>query len=834
MKRTTGLLAILFLGISILTNSAIAQSRQRLSMDLGWKFKLGDFPDAKKAGYNDHNWRTLNLPHDWGIEGTFKKDAPGGGSAGYLPSGIGWYRKHFTVPERLLNREVKILFDGVYMNSDVWINGHHLGNHPYGYTPFYYNLTPFLKKGENVIAVRVDNSRQPNTRWYSGSGIYRNVWMITTDSLHIAHYGVYVTTPVATADSGVVRIQTTISNDLAGAQKGTLTSVLLDANNKVVARASKDFLVNGGKTTKIAVQVPVDKPHLWSLQTPYLYTLRSTIVRNGEKVDEMVTPFGIRRIRYDTNRGFFLNGKHIKMKGVCLHQGGGVVGAAVPAGVWERRLKELKEMGVNAVRTAHNPPAPEFLDLCDRLGLLVMDEAFDTWTVGKRKYGYQKYFDEWGTRDLAAMILRDRNHPSIVLWSVGNEIPEQSMNKGAAIARKLVDICHRLDPTRPVTSACDKIADDSNPTKPAFMKQLDIVGYNYADRWHKRRELFYAPDKIAFPNRKMIGTEAVSIHGIRGYYSLGRDPNEVHPNYNFNMIRSEQLWKFIDTHDYVIGYFIWTGIDYLGESFWPNVNASSGALDLCGFKKDAFYFYQSLWTDKPVLHLFPHWNWSRRLSGEGQIIPVLAYTNCDTVSLYLNGKFYGEKRISFPRQGTSGGWNHYDRPRVLPTTGDLHLEWDVPYEPGVLKAVGKKDGKTIIEEVRTTGAPAAIRLSVDKSRIVANGRDVTHIKVEIVDKAGNVVPTADNLITFDLKGPARIIGVGNGNPRDHESHKASRQKAFNGLCLAILQSTRSIDRPGTIHIQAHSEGLKGAVAVVHTTPDPDKAYYWEDVYGTDD
>lgn len=322
----------------------------------------------------------------------------------------------------------------------------------------------------------------------------------------------------------------------------------------------------------------------------------------------------------------------------------------------------------------------------------------------------------------------------------------------------------------------------------------------------------------------MIGTESVSIYGIRGYYSLGKNSTEVHPNYNFNMIRSEQLWKFVATHDYVIGDFIWTGIDYQGESFWPGVDASSGALDLCGFKKDAFYFYQSQFTDKPVLHLFPHWNWTGR---KGQIIPVLAYTNCDTVSLYLNGKFYGEKRLAFPRQGTSGGWNSYAKPRVLPTTADLHLEWDVPYEPGVLKAVGKKDGKTIIDEVKTTDAPASIHLSVDHNSITANGRDVSHIKVEIVDKDGNVVPTADNLVTFDLQGAGKIIGVGNGNPFDHGPHKASQRKAFNGLCLAIIQSSR---KAGTIRINARSDGLEGATVEIKTTPDHDRPYYWEGVY----
>ncbi|HKI44968.1 MAG TPA: glycoside hydrolase family 2 TIM barrel-domain containing protein, partial [Balneolales bacterium] len=503
MAKKIFLFTIVLFGAFLITNQASAQSRQRLSMDLGWKFKLGDPHGAEKTSYNDRNWRKLDLPHDWSIEGKYSKDAPGGGSFGYLPAGIGWYRKQFVIPGKLLNEEVKIRFDGVYRDSDVWINGHHLGNHPYGYTPFVYDLNPFLKKGKNIIAVRVNNSEQPNTRWYSGSGIYRNVWMIITGHLHIARYGVYVTTPIAKADSGLVNVQTKIRNDYPDVQKARLTSFLLDAQGREVAKVTKDFEVNGKASITLTQQMKVNNPHLWSLESPYLYSIRTIISVGNKELDKKETPFGIREIRYYTNKGFYLDGEHVKMKGVCLHENGGAVGAAVPPGVWERRLKELKKMGVNAIRTAHNPPAPAFLNLCDRLGLLVMDESFDIWTVGKRKYGYQQYFDKWATIDLSTMLLRDRDHPSVVLWSIGNEIPEQSMDKGAAIAKKLVDICHRLDPTRPVTSACDKIADDSNPTKLAFLKQLDIVGYNYVDRWHRRRELFYTPDKIKFPNRQM-------------------------------------------------------------------------------------------------------------------------------------------------------------------------------------------------------------------------------------------------------------------------------------------------------------------------------------------
>jgi beta-galactosidase len=806
------------------TSQVWSQDRQQLNMDLNWRFSPGDPAHVEGVNYNDHDWRILDLPHDWSIEGAFKKNNPGAGNDAYLPTGIGWYRKVFEVPASVLHKQVHILFEGIYMNSDVWINGHHLGHHPYGYTPIYYNIQPYLQRGRNVIAVRVDNSLQPNTRWYSGSGIYRNVWMIITGDLHVAYRGIDVTTPVASKDSGLVHVVTTISNDFSHGQSGSVESVLLDANSQPVAHTATMFAVLSKSDAEVVNQIFVDHPHLWSADSPYLYTLQTIVRQDNKIVDEKNTMIGIRRIRFDATNGFLLNGVRVKMKGVCLHQNGGVVGSAVPIGVWQRRLRILKSMGVNAIRTAHNPPDPQFLGLCDRMGFLVMDEAFDCWSGGKRKYDYHLYFDKWYKQDLTAMLLRDRNHPSIVIWSVGNEIPLQSDTLGYQILKKLVGICHHLDPTRPVTSACDKIADDQHPTLLPFLKLLDVVGYNYVDRWHKRRELYYSPDKIKYPNRKMIGTEDVSIYGVRGLYSLGRDSSKVDPNYNFNMIRPEQLWKFIAVHNYVIGNFIWTGIDYLGESFWPGTQAASGALDICGFKKDAYYFYKSQYTDQPVLHLFPHWNWPGR---EGQIIPVLAYTNCDTVSLYVNGKDYGEKRLAFPREGTSGGWNRYAKPPARPTTADLHLEWDVPYEPGMLVAVGRKNGDIITDTLRTVGKAVAIRLHIDHDTISANNRDVVHITCELIDKDGHINPVADNLIHFTIKGAGKIIGVGSGNPFDHESHKGNVHKAFNGLCLAIIQATR---KPGDITVEASADGLGSATADIKSIPDPNTKYYWEDVY----
>jgi beta-galactosidase len=788
-------------------------------MDFGWRFFLGDSPQAADSQFNDSDWRSVNVPHDWSIEGPFDQSAPVGFNGGYLPTGVGWYRKHFTLPESVQDRHIWIEFDGVYMNSEVWINGHYLGKYPNGYMGFSYDLTSHLRDGENLLSVRVDNSQQPNTRWYSGSGIYRDVWLVIAHRIHIQKWGVTVTTPHVAKDSAAVSVKVKMENFVpADVSEVTLRNTLIDSDGLEVAEMANKVEFFQGKPVEVVQLLAVQRPILWSIETPVLYTLRSVVLHDEQPVDEVLTEVGIREIRYEAQRGFFLNGRPVKMNGVNLHHDGGAVGAAVPERVWQRRLGMLKEMGCNAIRTAHNPPAPEFLQLCDRLGFLVMDEAFDEWRVGKREHAYNKYFDEWGKHDLAAMIRRDRNHPSVVLWSIGNEIREQPKAGGHLLLKELTELCQQEDPTRPTTVGCDNIAADDNPATMEFLDGLDIVGYNYVDRWHERRELYYSVDKLAHPGWLMIGTESVSNRGDRGGYSLGDDPNTVKPDYNFRMIRAEQLWKFVSSRDYVIGDFMWTGIDYLGESFWPSVNSGAGVLDLCGFPKDGFYFYQSQWTDEPMLHLFPHWSWPGR---EGQVIPVLCYTNCDAVELYLNGKSFGEKRLEFPRQGNSGSWNGYDRPQVFPTTADLHLAWDVPYTPGTLKAVGKRNGEIVLtQSLTTTGAPASIRLKADRKTILADHRDVVHLVVEIIDADGNIVPTADNRVFFKVDGPGRLIGVSNGNRRDHDFFRSDNRRAYNGLCLAILQS---MDEAGELRVAVISDGLQGDSAVVVVT-EPERKY----------
>jgi beta-galactosidase len=811
--RMIGSATVFALAMASLTLSArpAAAQRQRLSMDPGWRFTLGDPAGAQQPGFDDHAWRRLDLPHDWSIEGTPDEHAPSGGRGGYFPTGLGWYRKAFRMPAGSAGRMATLEFDGVYMNSDVWINGFHLGKRPYGYSSFAYDITAHLVPGANVVAVRVDNSLQPNSRWYTGSGIYRHVWLTLTSPVHVGHWGVYVTTPRVDSSSADVVIRTRVENDRAAVARTVLRSTVLDASGREVAHADTPISVDGGGGSEVEQRIVVPSPQLWLVERPTMYSLRTELL-TARPADRLVSPFGIRTIVYDKDRGFLLNGRQVKMRGVNLHHDGGAVGAAVPERIWQHRLELLKAMGVNAIRTSHNPPAPEFLDMCDRLGFLVMAEAFDEWTFGKVPEGYHKYFGEWSERDVTDFVHRDRNHPSIVLWSAGNEIGEQSSPDGAQVLGRLVDIFHREDPTRPVTTGNDNIVADGHPATLAFLEAEDIVGYNYVDRWHERRELFAEEDRHDHPDWKMIGTESGSIfQSFDERYSLGPDSAVVRPNYTSGMVQAERLWKWVTLHDYFAGDFMWTGVDYLGESTWPFKGFASGALDIIGTPKDAYYLYQSLWTDRPVLHLFPHWNWPGR---EGQVIPVVAYTNCNSVELFLNGRSLGEKRIEFPAQGTSGGWNSYALPVVRATTNDLHVSWDVPYEPGELRALGRRrNGEgACVASVRTAGPPAAIRLSVDRDTVTAAPGDVALVTFEIVDSAGTIVPTAGNVVTIGVTGGS-IVALDNADEQDHDPYQTDHRHAFNGRGLAILRATQ----PGVLRVTASADGLRSAsvsVAVV--------------------
>ena len=781
---------------------------RRSSFDKQWKFFKGDNEGAESPDFEDGSWRTLDLPHDWSIEGPFSQDAPAGGTGAYLPTGIGWYRKQFTLPAATRGKRIVLQFDGVYQRSEVWINGTSLGMRPYGFITFSYDLTSHLKPAGklNQIAVRVDNSLQPNCRWYTGSGIYRHTWLIVTDPIHIAQWGTFITTPSISPESASVEVTTRVVNQSDHEAACDLATEILNQKGIVVQQGSSTMSVQPGGEVTFVQRLQVASPALWSVSTPDLYSVRSTLRSREEQLDQEINAFGIREIKFDADRGFLLNGERVKMNGVCVHGDCGSVGTAVPERVWERRLQLLQKMGCNAIRLSHNPPAPELLDLLDRMGFLVMDEAFDEWKQPKLQtplYGYHKYFDEWSARDMSAMIERDRNHPSIVIWSAGNEMPDQSDPHGPETLQALLDIIRSKDPTRLVTAACDQIAAEPKAALPEFLEKLDVVGYNYVDRWRDRREKFYSIDRNAYPNRRFIGTETSSIFGSRGTYALQEPDDAFFGRASNTAIEVEQLQKFIQTYDYVSGDFIWTGIDYLGESLWPSKIGSSGALDTCGFPKDAYYFYQSRWTAEPVLHLSPHWNWAGK---EGKVITVTCYTNCDTVELFLNGERLGVKGYAFPRPGMVGTYGNYPpRAKALQTTADLHLSWDVPFKAGTLRAEGVKDGKVIrTVELHTTGSPAKLGLAVDRPRISSRPGDVAHVTVQVLDAEGRVVPTAGDEINFALQGPGRILGVDNGRPDSHESYQGPGRRAFNGLALVIVQSTGS---GATLTLSASSPAL---------------------------
>jgi beta-galactosidase len=781
-----------------------AQEHSRSLFNEGWRFYLTDstnkIDDYKNVNYNDAGWRQLNLPHDWSIEGEFKKENPATPEGGALPGGIGWYRKTFTLSRAQTNKKFFIDFDGVYRCSDVWINGHHLGFRPSGYISFRYDITPYLNPGnsKNVIAVKVDNSRQPNSRWYSGSGIYRNVWLVTTDKIAVDHWGTFVTTPTATIRQALVSIKTRVRNYGAAATVNLQTNIL-DASGKVVATQSSSNLSLKDSATENEQQLKIASPTLWSIDKPYVYKAVTRVIQNGKTLDEYQTTFGIRYFNFDVDKGFSLNGKHIKINGVCNHHDLGALGAAINVRALERQLELLRGMGVNAIRTSHNPPAPELLDLCDKMGFLVMDEAFDMWKRSKTKYDYSNYWDEWHKQDLQDQILRDRNHPCVIIWSIGNEIGEQRSPAGTTIARELASIVHSLDTTRPISTA------NNNPDTGNYIIKsgaLDLVGYNY----HHND---YAGFHSRYPGKKFIATETVSSLATRGFYQMPSDSIRRWPGRGVvngqrvtdpmnadNTVSAydnvsapwgstqEETWKVIKKYEFLSGQFIWTGFDYLGEPTpysWPSRSSYFGIIDLAGFPKDTYYMYQSEWTNKTVLHLFPHWNWK-----QGDTVDIWAYyNNADEVELFLNNKSLGVRR----KQGD-----------------DLHVMWRVNFVPGTLKAVSRKNGKEVLtKEIHTAGAPAKIQLTADRSKIKADGKDLSFITAKVLDKDGNVVPDAENLIQFKVDGDAFIASVDNGNPVSHEPFKANYRNAFHGLALAILQAKQ---KAGKVIFTATSEGLQ--------------------------
>ena len=775
------------------------EPRTRISFNKEWKFFLGDEPGAKSPAYTDSKWRKLTLPHDWSIEGKFDEKNPAKPEGGGLPTGIGWYRKEFNAPANFANRLITIEFDGVYKNSEVWINGKYLGKRPYGYSSFVYEISKYLKPGKNLIAVKVDNAAQPDSRWYSGSGIYRNVWLTSSAKVSVAKWGTFVTADQA----GKVQIETQIQNKTLKPQSAVLVHTIYDASGKLVLKTKPASVKIDTSGKMITSEDQIKNPMLWSVTNPKQYKLVTQILQNSKLVDAYETKFGVRSFQFDSEKGFSLNGKSMKILGVCLHHDLGALGAAVNVRAMERQLEIMKAMGVNAIRTAHNPPAPEFLDLCDQMGFLVMDEAFDMWAKKKTKNDYHLNFAEWHKRDLEDMVVRDRNHPSIILWSIGNEIREQFDSTGIAITKELVSMVKNLDKTRPVISALTETDSTKNFIYQA--KALDIYGLNYN---HKK----YKDFPKNYPGVKFLATETTSALQTRGFYdtadTIRRWPKDGKTKFMegnkewsasaYDNVSAywgsthEETWKEAKKYDHVSGLFVWTGFDYLGEPLpypWPARSSYFGIVDLAGFPKDAYYMYQSEWTDQPVLHILPHWNWE-----QGKSVEVWAYyNNADEVELYLNGKSLGKKSKQ---------------------NDDLHVLWKVNFESGTLKAISSKKGKDVLTtEVKTAGAPAKIELVADRSKIKADGKDLSFITVRVLDAAGNVVPNADNLVDFKVEGNGFIAGVDNGFQANLEPFKANYRKAFHGLCLAILQSTEKV---GMIKLTASSAGLASSSITINT------------------
>ena len=814
------------LAIILFTSCKSESPRQKVSFNENWTFHLGDDTEAYKPEFDDSGWRKLDVPHDWAIEGEFSEKNPSGSGGGALPGGIGWYRKTFTVDKKSEGKKIFIDFDGVYMNSEVWINGISLGMRPYGYISFQYDLTEHIRFGENnLIAVRVDNSEQPNSRWYSGCGIYRNVWLTSTDPIHVDLWGTYVTTPEITKEQASVLVETNVKNETNTAEEIVVSTSILDAKGKSVLEYISSHVTNPGEIAKVSQHLHINDPVLWTLENPYLYSVFTKIYTGIKLRDEYVTPLGVRSFVFDAKKGFSLNGVPTKIRGVCLHHDLGALGSAVNTRAIERQLQIMRDMGVNGIRTSHNPPAPELLQLCDKMGFIVMNETFDMWRKKKTAYDYSRYFNEWHERDLTDHILRDRNHPSVFMWSIGNEVLEQwthadadtldiqkanlllnlkrdpntlahdgeELSVNSLLTKKLADIVKKLDPTRPITTGNN----EPNPNNHLFKSgALDIIGFNY----HEAD--FFNVEKN-FPGKPFIAAETTSGLMTRGFYRMPSDSMFIWPlrwdipfsepsfacsSYDNNHVpwgsTHESLWNIVKKNDFISGMYIWTGFDYIGEPtpFWfPAKSSYFGVVDLAGIPKDVYYMYQSEWTDKDVLHVFPHWNWKT-----GQTIDIWAYyNNADEVELFLNGSSQGIRKKG---------------------ENDYHVFWRLTYEPGTVKVVSRKNGKEVLsKEIKTAGEPYQIKLTADRNEINADGKDLSFVTVEILDKDGNLCPNADNPVKFTVSDKGFIAGVDNGNQISLEKFKASERKAFYGKCMAIVQN---IGKKGTITLKATSEGLQ--------------------------
>ena len=779
-------------------------TRSRESFDAGWNFSLGDSQGVESPDFDDSKWRQLDLPHDWSVEGRFEPDAPAGAPGGYLPAGIGWYRKAFTAPADLAKQQVFIEFDGIYMNGEVWINGHRLGKRPYGYIGVEYNLTPHLNfGGSNVIAVRVDDQLQPSARWYGGAGIYRHVWLKHTNAVHVKHWGTYLTTPEVTDEAATVAIETTLANLSEEERKVMLLQEVLAPEGQVLASTKQTITLLKNQDTVSNQELVLPNPKRWSPSEPHLYTVRTTIRSSDDVLDQYETPLGVRTLRFDREKGMFLNGEPIIMRGTCNHQDLGPLGTALWDEALRRRLIMLKEMGCNALRTAHYPHSPEMMRMADELGFLVIDETFDEWRRGwsfvdgqlvsspnergKARNGYNRYFTQWHKRDLTDHLRRDRNHPCVVMWSIANEVPEAQKFGELETVQTLANLVRKTDPTRPVTAGINHIH-TANET--GFLDFLDIVGYNGGGG----SCFLYQEDHKRFPNRLIYASEVPHSLQTRGEYRSSTNyrerqhaiPNltetEVFPStdawYESSYdnagvrINARDSWRLTKTLPYVLGEFRWTGFDYIGESGgWPRVLGNFGIIDLCNFPKDTYYFYQSQWTNKPMIRILPHWNWPGK---NNTVIPVHAYTTGDEAELFLNGKSLGTRTFS------------KENPYLL--------EWMVPFEPGELKAIARSRGEEIATTViRSSGPPARLELETDQTRLDPLKRELAYLTLRIEDADGNFDPKGERWVSLNVKGPGRILGVHNGDPMSHNPFQSETVRTFNGLARVIVASTPGSD-----------------------------------------
>ncbi len=805
--------SFLYFSLILLLFTSCAKNEKQISREISfnsnWKFIRTDIENGQSVNLDDSNWRILELPHDYSIEdlpekngvtqiGPFSKESAGGASTGHVTGGTAWYRKHFSLDKKDEGKIIKILFDGVYMNADFWINGKHLGNHPYGYTAFFYDLTHILNPAgeDNVLAVQVKNEGK-NSRWYSGSGIYRNVKLLKTNPLHINLWGVFVNTLSLNNNNAKIAVDVALSNESQKEKDFTLKVKIVYPHENKEINISEDKKLSAGENSTFAQAFEIPDYIPWSPEEPKLYTLVVQLWKNKKLIDETSQKFGIRTIDFSPEKGFLLNGKSILLKGGCLHHNNGPLGSAAFETAEYRKVKTMKENGFNAIRTAHNPPSKAFLDACDELGMLVLDEVFDQWQRPKNPQDYNLYFDEWWKRDLESMILRDRNHPSIIIWSIGNEINERADSSGLEIAWKLKEKVLSIDKSRPVTQAIcdfwDHPGQEWEETAPAFA-QMDVHGYNY--KWKD-----YEPDHKKYPERIMIGTESFPLEAFEN-------------------------WKMVEEHPYVIGDFVWTGMDYLGESGigstkldnekvsflppWPWFNAYCGDVSILGYKKPQMYFRDVVWRNSDLEMLvhspvpqgrkevisqwgwpeeWKSWNWEGNV---GKPLQVSVYTRCEQVQLELNGKVIDKKNVSEKTKLTAC--------------------FEVPYQPGKLVAIGFKNGKEITRQSLTTaGKPAQLKITAEQVRPGIN--DLVYFNIEILDENEILVPNAEIPVKFEIEGNAQLQAVANGNPTDMKSFQQPHVNTFRGKCQLIV---RIKNDGGEISISATSEGLKTGSVVVNS------------------